>query len=649
MVKLALIAFAFAASPSADTLDSEELLSAFDETDSQYEELIERLHDLRRRPIDLNKCSPEDLLELPFLTFLEAHAIVEHRERNGPFGAADSLRKVSALGTSTVDRLLPFVVARPHAPRRSKIPVSADLLQRWTRKLELSDGFRGDSTGYVGDPNVVQTRLSLRFRKLTARATLDKDAGEPFEWGPRRASLGYDFLAGHLALNDVGPIRNLVLGDFTPRFAHGLLLRRPGDRAGPARASHASASIRPYASASESGHFRGAALELAPFEWLTTTAFASVRRLDASVDTTGDIRVISRRSSGLHRTAAERGGRDILRQSAAGGMLRSTVGPVVLATVFFTSRESLDEQLDVKHELRTTSLSISAGVTLGSANLAGEYAPDAGWSAGIDLRPGSETRIGVGVQRASKANYVPTSAFAGGSDGLVDPITSITGTGRHGGRRTSVEFSLEHAVQPAGRTPFSSGRSSVDVLFRHMPSPWLRLTLRATMRRREDRDVCNLRLRCVAATQREALRLQLDYVHSPRFECRVRAEYVRARDRHHVGRHPQGILLYQEVRSRPWTRVQLTARIALFSAGDHSARLYAYETDLTYAFSTPSFAGRGRRSYIHLRWRAAKMISIESKWSTTVYADVASIGSGHDMIRGDRAREIRLQIRLRMP
>ncbi|MFO7776786.1 MAG: ComEA family DNA-binding protein [Nitriliruptoraceae bacterium] len=63
-------------------------------------------------PLDLNRASAAELEQLPGIGPARAAAIVEHRERHGPFVVPGDLRAVSGIGEATFQNLAPLVVVR---------------------------------------------------------------------------------------------------------------------------------------------------------------------------------------------------------------------------------------------------------------------------------------------------------------------------------------------------------------------------------------------------------------------------------------------------------------------------------------------------------------------------------------------------------
>ena len=664
-----------------DTLDIEDLIGELDVSDAEHAYMSEWLEELLQTPLDINRADFEDLIEIPFMSATEAISIVRHRLEYGPFTSADSLASIRGLDPLIAKRLRPFVVVgapeassgrtAPSAPeagggtstpvqpaREKRITIQGDVIQRWTRKLELADGFRRDSSGYMGTPDILQTRLRIRVGKFSTGVTLDKDAGEPMRWEPASAQFGYDFAVGHLAISDVGWIRRLVIGDYSIRFASGNILRSPGGIGSSASSSAIrGSSVRPFASSAETGHFRGVAVELEPGRHLTLSGFASRTRFDARLDSTSgpDDPLLLRRSTGLHRTETENVGRQALSETTAGGGIRLTIGPLVVAGMAYM----LEDRLDPRRlpgapaiRRRTTIGSLATALTLSDFHLMAEIAPHGAISAVTEIRARQHGLVRIRYRRSGMSAYRPHSAYSSGSHGRTEPITQAAIQLRvQPTRRTSIELHVQHTHRSvrSNRRPFASTQAAGTVEIRHQIRPWFTGTLYTAQRHTEDGAVCSTTrapyhtLRCVSAASRRSIRLQLEYKHSRSIESRTRIEYVTAGAA--SSRPVHGTLLYHDIRLHPTPRVSLFARVSRFSIDDHAARIYAYENDLLYSFSSPSFSGRGRRSYILLRLKPTRNVSLEMKWSSTIWEDVKSVGSGRDEIHGNAVREIRLQLR----
>lgn len=110
-------------------------------------------------PIDVNTASVDDLTFLPGIGEAKARAIVEYREKNGPFRTLADLEQVPGIGKKTLERLAPYLslsqVENSHAA--NKINVN-------TAGLEELMNLPG--IGEVKAAEIIKMRQQMRFTKL---------------------------------------------------------------------------------------------------------------------------------------------------------------------------------------------------------------------------------------------------------------------------------------------------------------------------------------------------------------------------------------------------------------------------------------------------------------------------------------------------
>ena len=61
------------------------------------------------RPVNINTASATELADLKGIGNAKAHAIIEYRDKNGPFKTVDDLRHVKGIGDKMLDKLRPQV------------------------------------------------------------------------------------------------------------------------------------------------------------------------------------------------------------------------------------------------------------------------------------------------------------------------------------------------------------------------------------------------------------------------------------------------------------------------------------------------------------------------------------------------------------
>ena len=116
-------------------------------------------------------------------------------------------------------------------------------------------------------------------------------------------------------------------------------------------------------------------------------------------------------------------------------------------------------------------------------------------------------------------------------------------------------------------------------------------------------------------------------------------------DQQEKDRSQQGFLTYFDARYKPFGKpVALSGRLQYFETDDYDSRIYAFETDVLYSFSIPSFIGKGYRYYINVNYDVSKKMTVWVRWAQTIYNNRNSIGSGLDKIDADRRSEGKLQV-----
>lgn len=676
-------------------LEVEAVLEDLESETGDPEQLAELLADLADHPLDINTATAEALAQIPAFGPLLARDIVVFREAFGAFNSIPELRAVEGV-TEDV-----YLSARPYltigttvvAPREtpslypsfpSLAALRADLrveaIQRFTRRLDLGRGYDDDTTRttYLGSPERLYTRLNARVRNhLSLNLTLEKDPGEAFEWAPDRQTYGYDHVTAHAAIHNAGRLQTLIVGDYVANFGQGLVLSRSsafGKGREPVRPLvRFSRGLTPYGSTDENAFFRGLAATVRLTPDLSLSAFASRRTLDANLllpDTTEgaafeDLSEASSLSlSGLHRTAAELGDKDALREGLVGGAVEYThrtarVGITGYHSTFDRPFRPGDAAYQRFLFSGTTATVISGygSVFLGDAHLFGEVAraPDGV----IGAVGGAMIRLGTEAEALLLGRHYPRDFVSLHGHGFGERNGATQNeSGLYVGLRLRPRPQWHLAAYfdqyrfPWARfgVPRPSTGHDALLLVEHRPHRWLSAYVQLRSETKEGgvrrTDARGRILDALRPETRQSLRLHGDYAFSQRLRLRARAEGVRFT----VPEEPDayGVILFQEVRWLPRPPLQLDLRLALFDTDTFDARVYAYENDLLYTFSVPAFSGRGQRLYILGRWLPIPRLTVQAKYAVTRYENVQEVGSGLDEVEGNRLRELRLQIRYRM-
>ena len=91
--------------------------------------------------------------------------------------------------------------------------------------------------------------------------------------------------------------------------------------------------------------------------------------------------------------------------------------------------------------------------------------------------------------------------------------------------------------------------------------------------------------------------------------------------------------------------VRVDIHYALFDTDDYASRLTSYERGVLYSFSMPSFYGQGVRFALNIRYDVNKHLMLITKYGQTKYNDRDEIGTGLEMIKGNKKADVNIQLR----
>jgi hypothetical protein len=110
-----------------------------------------------------------------------------------------------------------------------------------------------------------------------------------------------------------------------------------------------------------------------------------------------------------------------------------------------------------------------------------------------------------------------------------------------------------------------------------------------------------------------------------------------------------GWLIFQDIEFSP-SRIdaKIWLRVCFFDVPGYESRIYAYENDVLYDFTSFMHYGKGIRGIVLFRWSPVIWLDLWLRLSTVYYTD-RHIGSGWDEINGNRQNEIEIQARIKFP
>ncbi len=641
-------------------------------------EITDYLQKLLNHPVNLNTASQEELESLLFLNDFQIAALLEYRRQTGPLLSLNELQLVYGFDREVTRRLAPFVTVQGEKIMPSntqKLSVRQELLTRVRFYAEKEQGYRlpatpeGDSsaTRYHGNRTGLLFRYTLEAgERIHAGLVGDKDPGEPIFREMNRQ--GFDFYSWYLQWSPRrGWLRQVNAGHYHLRFGQGLLLwngfsiNRPsavldGDRHAP-QLRYASSSV-------ENNYLQGISLLLGKGGFSVTPFFSFVRRdarllLPDTLNPAGRV-IVSFPSSGLHRTATEIERKNSATEHAAGirigyqqGSFSTGINGLYTAWQFplspegkpenlllFEGRELFAGSIDYRFLLHRLSLFGEAALT---TNGKGAFLQGTRWyfsplvTASLLVRyydPGYFSPYAQAYSLHGTVNNEKGILLGL----LLRPAAGLTITG---------DIDLYHSPWLRYGIHAPSGGTETQLTLIWQPSEQLELYFRY---RREEREHDLVRpddvLRQLTQQSRDHLRLQLTYDLTARLQAVNRLDWIAYDEGSELPR-DHGFFVCQDLRYHP-ARIPLSLamRFALFDT-KYTTRIYTYENDLLYAFSTPSLTGKGIRWYLAGSYRLHRNLYAGFRIARTAYTDRSTLGSGPATVPVPHRTEIKTQIRVR--
>ncbi|TNE73074.1 helix-hairpin-helix domain-containing protein [bacterium] len=655
---------------AGQTTDSTEVLEktveyaveAFDpESTLNAEELAEYLQLLAQQPININRAGIDELIKVPGINFKMAQGIVEYRKKK-PFETVRELVNVKGIGAATLAKVSPYITVGSSGAVQKALLMSANY---WNQKAKLEHITRfqtvleeqaGYETGgsYRGDPYKVYHRTSYTTEHASLNLTLEKDPGETWN-----APVGYDFSSFHVAVKDVGKVKQLVFGDYSLSFGQGLVLWN-GGAFGKGNdvinaVSRSERGLRSYRSTLETAFQRGVAVTLG--ETYETTLFFSSKNETASIVSGDTIRFPS--STGLHRTSTEIERRYNAPVTMYGGRFRWKLGTGWIGVTGFGFQSdkyilpgtALSNQYDFEgKELHVFGLDYSwfwqtvalSGEIGRSKNGALAWVQTAQWIMS------EQTEFSLGIRSYAKDYQNPFASGFAESSGQVNEFGIYTGLAHRFSRDFLIRMYFDQYQFPFARFGTTQSTKGYDWLIysEYIVNRSTQLNFLARYEQKEDdRDELQADGREYSVLDPQTRwSARTDFVHQllKNVRIRFRIEYVNYED---FDQNDSGWEIYQDVRWNVNKKLQIDARLSYFDTDSYDSRIYQYENDVLYALSNPVLSGLGQRSYVLIKYSPIKAMDLWFKYDISIYENEQTVGSGNDLIQGNSRSRATVQIR----
>lgn len=647
-------------------------LQSDEEGEPELLNFLEDLERLRYQPLDLNHASADELNMVPGITTRLANNIIRFRDENGEYGSVEELLNVPGIGPATLERVQPFLTTSEDHSSYLRRWLQPDFwatngrlesYSRFRQVLQPQEGYQRPDTlgGYVGSPVNLYQRIRYQSRHLSVNTTLNKSPGEPYQ-----PPFNFAYTSWHIAVRDVGMIETMIIGDYSASFGQGLLLWTGGAFGKSSNVISGAVKnergIRPSSTTQPASGFRGFAINSSITKNLRITGFYSDKKRTSTV--VDDQYVNFPSSTGRYRTLNELKRKNNLSQETVGGRLLLVISSGQLG--FTAVRNSFDKEIVQGNQLyqrynfsgqQLYGFSSDIRYDFRNIHLFGELAVSnnrgMALMSGADIQLSEKTTFLVLIREYEKNFHsIFGSGFGEQSGSPRNERGIYLGIQHHLTSKLELNIYMDQFHFPAPRFQTRQPTSGYDWLVHldYVHSRDLQLYLLTRFKQREIElagfDTYGREVRWIKHHLRFNSRLHLEYRVHPKARLRFRTDFV-------VAAPPgsdlsNGFLLYTDLRVNPHKRIRLDFRITMFDTDDYESRVFQFENDLLYVMTNRMLYDRGQRVYLNLHYQASERLDFWFKISTTIYENRNVIGSGMELIHGNRRSEIGIQARIRV-
>jgi len=650
-------------------------ISSLENGDENLDVIYETLTSFSQNPLNLNTASETELLQLQVLNEFQAASVREYIEQYGEMQTPYELQYVHGITQEQMEMLLPFVAAMPDKVQQKLTPWRMftqgqhQVIGRVRQTREEQEGYAPitdsalavrPNSRYLGSPQNVYMRYRYTFGdKLQWGLTAEKDAGEPF--GRKGNPAGFDFYSGHVQLSNTGKLRTLVVGDYYAQFGQGLALWQGGSfgkSSDGLSIAKRGAGAKAYSGANENNFFRGAATSVKITKTLTATAFFSYKNVDANADSLGDFTTLQ--TTGSHNTPKTMSEKHAVNEMAVGANVDYSMKKLRIGVTGLWHRFGGSYQKEIQpysyYELRkneNANLSADYKYYFKKVHLFGEFGVSQ--NGGLAAVNGLLADVAAKMQLAVLYRYYEpqyqayyASSFAEGGKTANENGVYI-GTNIFPHPKVKTTFYFDAYSFPWLKYRAFAPSKGFDMLLQtdYAPQRFCKMYLRFRYDTKEE-NVANdlLQTRTTADVEKIALRYNISYnlLHGLDCETRAEASWYKAGEQ----ARESGIVLFQDVRySLQKLPLSFSLRYAMFNTDSYATRIYAYESDVLFAFSVPAYYGQGSRWFVNLLWQPFDRLDIWLRCAQTRYFDRTVISSGLTKIDANHQTDVKLQVRVK--
>jgi hypothetical protein len=591
---------------------------------------LEKLWELKEKPVNLNNAYLQELLLIPFLTTQMAEDIIKFRKRGNRFKTLQDLYKIKDVTDEIIDAVEPFVTISGTI----RIP---SVIYRFQSRLEnpLRTGYR---------ENIYQNPFYFQHRILfssvyhfTAGIIWEKDSGEPNY---------FDYGSFHFRYQHPSGKFSLTAGDFYQKSGMGLIswssfgktlsleLRKVS--------WHDMNWIEVNRSTQENGFYRGCAIESVLTATFALNFFVSSNKIDGTLsEDSSEINTMY--VTGLHRTPTEINKKNQLSEKTFGASLNMTVHDIIIQLSSLIMRysprfrpsgtEASYQSLFCCYNFRE--LQVAGEVALYNTKI-----PALHWSLFQSAGP---VRFEIDSYYYHPDYFAPHARAVGsfqqtpfnkaGTVYLLQYkiIKRI---------KLGLLIHLNRMLRSSQQNPFIKQDYLLDLKI-GFPHQSIKLQYRLYYRYLNDIAFSN---KDHKKTEGFRLYYRLDLTKKMRLENRIELRWCRPVNQ---SSRFYGLDFYQQLvyGDKNW---KTTLRWSAFDVPSYDLRIYEIENDLPATVRSVLLTQSGYKFFILFQVKTSNSLQLDFKYQHRFYSDTKEIGSGRDSFPAPSLHEYRLSLLLKL-
>jgi hypothetical protein len=643
---------------------SEYLLFNTGEEDLDQDELIlikEQLDYYSNYPLRINTASTFELGQFILLNNLQIASLIKYRKRYGEIYSLAELSYLPGFNEFVLNLLEPYISFKPGYSAagyftKSEYP-DGKLLLRHSFQPEDEKGYRIADTitdkyysgYYLGNKHKLLLQFQYEYnRNIRIGLKAEKDAGEEFFSGSNKH--GFDYYTAFIEMKNIFKKANIILGDYHIHTGFGSAFSSKANYFAAASGTIDTRSLRltPNTSVNENKFLRGVLINY-NFKRVSVSTFASYKRIDANLqDSLADnIQFTSLQETGLHTTRNLIDDENVIRERIAG--IYTTFSADHLSVGLGVNQVKLDgvqvnssSSKDIHPELNTVSANVKYAID--QVLLFSEaYVNSNKYSffQGINILPGSSMVFTFIYRKSNNDIYSVYRQNVGFSkhykphEGFYTSITSSPY------QKLNFAYIFDYFTERESQANLGINTRNQYNLFRSTYR-LNRASFSMFIRHRTKTELFKeSRTRKIENTKNIQYSAQINY----RISNYISIKSVFRIKSDNWGMNQAGSSLENHVKLN-FNRLnsQLSMGNYTFNINNYDFRIYAYEPDVLYSFSSRLMYRNGSHNYVLLRFNASEKMKLYAKYALSVINNEIKLGSGLSEVEGNSVSEFKFQL-----